>query len=111
MSLLKFIPGETSFDRVVLLALLVAMLVCVAKSTQKPVYTSIYLEAPIETPDGVQFSWHGGDPESRYSLFRRKLGAAEWECLELDLSSAGAVFEPGFTLGDNYEYQIRLSTP
>ena len=107
MSLLKNIPGETKVEKLIALVLIAFMLGALAQSTQKPTHTSIWLEVPVETPNGVQFSWQGGDPELRYSIYRRKVGDENWERIELNLPSQGMYFADGFTLDQDYEYQMR----
>lgn len=107
MSLLNHFPGETKVEKLVAMVIASGMLAAVAQSTQKPVRTSIYLEKPIETPNGVQFSWSGGEQTLHYSLYRRKVGEVVWERIELNLPHQGVFFAPGFTLSEDYEYQMK----
>ena len=106
MSLLN-IPGETKVEKLIAIILIICLMGALAHSTQKPAHTSIFLEFPVETPNGVQFSWQGGDPELRYSIYRRMVGAENWERIELNLPHQGTYFAEGFTLDHDYEYQMR----
>jgi hypothetical protein len=63
---------------------------------------------PVESPDGVQFTWSGGDEETSYGIYRRKHGECSWELLKSGMTgTSGTVFVRGFTLDSDYDYQLR----
>lgn len=109
--MLNSMVGETKTEKIIGIVLIILLMACLAKSTQKPTRKSIYLEIPVETPNGVQFSWNGGEETLTYSLYRRKVSDVNWERIELGLPHQGAYFAPGFTLSDDYQYQIKADLP
>jgi len=70
------------------------------------------LNYPIETPDGVHFSWTGGATNTTYSLWRRLYNDGTWERIKMGLQgTSGAVDLDGFTLDQDWSYEIRADTP
>lgn len=71
------------------------------------------LSTPVESPDGVHFSWTGGAEDATYSIYRKNHEPGwEWERIALGLSgSSGAVNVPGFTLDKTYDYKIQADEP
>lgn len=68
------------------------------------------LNVPSETPDGVRFSWTGGDGETVYSLYRRLRGYDNWELIQSNLQGeSGSFFVNGFTLDRDYDYELRAA--
>lgn len=66
------------------------------------------LNAPIECPDYVQFSWTGGAEGATYSIYRKMHGDSYWERISMNLTGvSGTTFVPGFTLDKDYDYEIR----
>lgn len=70
------------------------------------------LNIPVETPDAVQFSWTGGQINTTYSIYRRMHGSTSWERIKMGLTGiSGSTFVQGFTLDQDYDYEIRAEAP
>lgn len=70
------------------------------------------LSKPVETPDAVQFSWTGGAADATYSIYRRRHGGENWERIKMGLAGiTGSTFVSGFTLDNDYDYEIRAEVP
>jgi len=70
------------------------------------------LSLPIETPDGVHFSWTGGATNTTYSLWRKLYNDGTWERIKMGLQgTSGATEVPGFTLDNDWSYEIRADAP
>lgn len=70
------------------------------------------LSLPIETPDGVHFSWTGGATNTTYSLWRKLYNDGTWERIKMGLQgTSGATEVPGFTLDNDWSYEIRADVP
>lgn len=70
------------------------------------------LSVPIETPDGVHFSWTGGATNTTYTLWRKLYNDGTWETIQTGLEGvSGATDVPGFTLDNDYQYEIRAVAP
>lgn len=67
----------------------------------------LHLGAPVETPNGVHFSWTGGNTNSTYSIYRKLHGDTYWERISMGLPYTGAVTVEGFTLDRTYDYEMR----
>lgn len=66
------------------------------------------LSAPIETPNSVQFSWTGGQINTTYGIYRKLHGDTYWERIKMGLTGiSGSTFVQGFTLDQDYDYEIR----
>lgn len=68
---------------------------------------------PVETPDGVYFSWLNASPTQTHSIYRRLNGThGAWERIAMGLSGAhGRTFVPGFTLAADWDYEFREDIP
>jgi len=74
--------------------------------------TILRLSTPVETPDGVHFTWTGGATNTTYSLWRRLNNDGTWERIKIGLQgTSGATDLDGFTLDNTWEYIIRADTP
>jgi hypothetical protein len=70
------------------------------------------LSQPVETPDGVHFTWTGGATNTTYSLWRKLYIDGSWETIRTGLQGVqGSTDVPGFTLDQDYEYEIRAEIP
>lgn len=70
------------------------------------------LSAPVESPNGVHFSWTGGQTGTTYGIYRRMHGDANWERIKMGLTGvSGAADVEGFTLDRTYDYEIRAEAP
>ena len=70
------------------------------------------LNIPVETPNGVHFSWNSGAAGTTYSIMRRKQGEANWERIVMNLTGiSGAADANGFTLDKTFEYKIQAEQP
>lgn len=70
------------------------------------------LSIPVETPDGVHFSWTGGATNTTYSLWRKLYDDGTWEVIRTGLQGIqGSTDVPGFTLDETYQYEIRAVVP
>ena len=69
----------------------------------------LHLSVPVETPNGVHFSWSSGTAGATYSIMRRKQqGDTEWERIVMGLTGvSGAADAEGFTLDKTFEYKIQ----
>lgn len=66
------------------------------------------LNRPVETPDGVYFSWYGGAEDTTYTIFRSGDGGETWVPLVTGLNGkAGNWMVRGFTLDKDYKYRIQ----
>lgn len=65
------------------------------------------LNAPVESPDGVAFTWTGGAADTPHSIYRRVRGETEWTRIAMGLPPAGMTVIPGFTLDKDFEYRIQ----
>ena len=71
------------------------------------------LNAPVEQPNGVHFSWLGGQADASYSIYRRAAApGAAWERIAMGLTGvSGTFYYPMFTLDQDYSYRIQAETP
>ena len=98
----KRISGLLFFAMVVFLAIK-----CVPSDANKNA-GPLYLSAPVETPNGVHFSWSAGRADTTYSIMRRQQGAEDWERIVMGLTGvSGAADAEGFTLDRTFEYKIQ----
>lgn len=105
---MKALVAKLSVNKVAFILATVAFMI---QSVPKPV-VGLRLNLPIEGPDGVMFSWVGGQVFAVYSLYRREVGTEDWERIAMNLSGVVGVVEvPGFTLDRDYEYELRLQWP
>lgn len=65
------------------------------------------LNPPVESPDGVAFTWTNGSADTPHSIWRRVKGEAEWTRIAMGLGPSGMTVIPGFTLDKTYEYKIQ----
>lgn len=100
-------------QRQILFILLCAALALASVPTQaSKAAGGLHLNEPVETPDGVFFSWINAEAGTSYSLYRRRAGTAGWERIALNLTGeVGVCLVPGFTLDATYEYELRAQEP
>ena len=94
--------------------LLAALFLCFTARTTTATKNAggLRLSVPVETPDSVQFSWSGGSADATYSIYRRVHGYDFWERIAMGLIGvSGSIFVLGFTLDQDYDYEIRADQP
>jgi hypothetical protein len=98
---------KITVDRILFAGLLVWATV-VGGSKPPSTNTILRLSTPVETPDGVHFTWTGGATNTNYSLWRRLNSDGTWEKIKVGLQgTSGATDLDGFTLDNTWEYKIQ----
>ena len=93
-------------------AALAAFLCFHAYPTNASKASAFRMSTPVETPDGVHFSWTGGTEGTTYSIYRRLSGTENWERISMGLQGvSGSADVPGFTLNLTWDYEMRADAP
>ena len=99
-------------DKIAFAALTIALMFRAVPTNAGKAAGGLRLSVPVESPNGVHFSWTGGAADATYSIYRRMKGDTYWERIAMNLTGvSGAVDVPGFTLDQTYEYKIQADTP
>ena len=75
-------------------------------SEEKQAARVLRLDPPVESPDGVRFTWLHGAPGQSYRLMQRIQGTDDWWPIATGLPPSGMYLHGGFTLDTDYEYRI-----
>jgi len=103
---------KRSSNKIAFLALVIAAAFYSYPSQASKNSGGLRLSTPVETPDGVHFSWTGGATNTTYTLWRRLNADGSWEMIQTDLEGvSGATDVPGFTLDKDWSYEIRAVAP
>lgn len=76
-------------------------------SSSEKAQLGLRLNAPVESPDGVTFTWTGGAADTPHGIYRRVKGEAGWTRIAMNLGPSGMTTIPGFTLDRDFEYRIQ----
>jgi len=100
-----------TLDRILFLGMVIAATI-VGGSKPPSTNTVLKLSVPVETPDGVHFTWTGGEANTTYSLWRRLNADGSWERIKMGLQgTSGYTDLEGFTLDNTWHYEIRADSP
>lgn len=99
-------------DRILFLGLVIAAAWYAYPTQAAKTGGVLRLSVPVETPDGVHFSWTGGATNTTYSIWRKLYPDGTWERVQMGLQgTSGATDVPGFTLDNDWEYKIQAEVP
>jgi len=76
-------------------------------SEEKQAARVLRLNPPVESPDGVRFTWLHGSPGQTYRIMQRIAGTDDWTPVAFNLPPSGTYTLKGFTLDKDYEYRIQ----
>ena len=102
---------KLTYEHILFAALCAYMCWWATPTNASKVAGGLYLNQPVECPDGVYFSWQGGVEGTEYSLWRRMVGDTWWMRIQMGLGPTGSYFAPGFTLDKTWEYRISAEAP
>lgn len=93
--------------------MIVLFTIAQAPTTEKKEARGLEFSQPVETPDGVWFSWSNASSTQTHSIYRRMSGTyGNWERIAMNLTGVnGGTMVMGFTLDTDFDYEFREDLP